>query len=121
MYTIDKFSPSHLALPILLKPFYNVIKYLIKGDKVYWYQYINFFIFLFVIIGSMIHNEIFIINKWGLNEKTKLFLNKEFTSENIDIERIDTEEYPELNPDYYLDLNDDKKTNEIEIESISNS
>ena len=93
MYIIDRFSPSHLALAILLKPFfkniYNIFKYMIKGEKVYWNQYANFFIFLLVIIGSMVHNEILIINKWGLNKKTKLFLNKEFNDESSDDEFID--------------------------------
>ena len=31
----------------------------------------------------MIHNEIFIINKWGLNEKTKLFLILQLIEEEI--------------------------------------
>ena len=36
----------------------------------------------------MIHNEIFIINKCGLNEKTQLYLNNEFKKENIDNKEI---------------------------------
>ena len=36
----------------------------------------------------MIHNEIFIINKCGLNEKTQLYLDNEFKKENIDNEEI---------------------------------
>ena len=36
----------------------------------------------------MIHNEIFIINKCGLNEKTLLHLDNEFKEENIDIENV---------------------------------
>ena len=36
----------------------------------------------------MIHNEIIIINKWALNEKTHLFLNNEFKKETIDNEQI---------------------------------
>jgi len=114
MYIVDRFSPSHLALAILLKPFakniYDIFEYLIKGENVYWYKYVNIFIFLFVIIGSMIHNEIFIINKWGLNKKTKLFLNKEFTSENSDIERFES--------DYDFELNEEKNDNENEIDLL---
>ena len=41
-----------------------------------------------VFIGAMIHNEIFIINKCGLNEKTQLYLNNEFKKENIDNKEI---------------------------------
>ena len=117
LYIIDKFSPSHIALAISLNPFclnlFYMFHYLIKGEVVYWYRFINFFIFLLVIIGSMIHNEIFIINKWGLNKKTKLYLNKEFNAESIDPEGIDS--------DTYLDSNEEKKENETEIELISNS
>ena len=31
----------------------------------------------------MIHNEIFIINKWGLNLKTKLYLDSKFEEESL--------------------------------------
>ena len=36
----------------------------------------------------MIHNEIFIINKCGLNEKTQLYLDNEFMKESTDNEKI---------------------------------
>ena len=36
----------------------------------------------------MIHNEIFIINKCGLNEKTQLYLDNEFRKESTDNEKI---------------------------------
>ena len=98
MYIIDKFSPSHLTLAISLMPFckniYNILKYMIKREAIFWYRYVNFVIFLLVIIGAMIHNEIVIINKWGLNKKTKLFLNEEFDAERSEsgniIESINT-------------------------------
>ena len=111
LYIIDKFSPSHLTLAISLEPFfintYIIIRNKKKGKDVDWNIYVNFVIFFILIIGSMIHNEIFIINKWGLNKKTKLFLNKEFTVESNDIGRFDTV--------YDNELNEEKNENEIDL------
>ena len=116
LYIIDKFSPSHLTLAIALEPFcintYIIIRNKKKGKDVDWNIYVNFVIFFILIIGSMIHNEIFIINKWGLNKKTKLFLNKESHEENVDIERILTSDD--------LDENEEKKENENYIELTNN-
>ena len=38
----------------------------------------------------MIHNEIFIINKYGLNTKTQLYLNNEFIDEKNNLEHMST-------------------------------
>ena len=92
MLIIDKFSPSHLALQILLESFaeeaYSIISSIINKNDIYWQSYVNLGIHLIVFIGTMIHNEIFIINKCGLNEKTQLYLNNEFKKENIDNKEI---------------------------------
>ena len=92
MLIIDKFSPSHLALPMTLSKFaietFNLINDYRLGYDVYWSRFINIGIHFLVFIGTMIHNEIFIINKCGLNEKTQLFLNMEFKKESIDNEDI---------------------------------
>ena len=102
MYIIDKFSPSHFTLAITLeaicKNVFDIIKNKMSDEEVDWDKYANCGIFFVLFIASMIHNEIFIINKCGLNEKTKFFLNKEFDEENI---RKNTEisliEYEEKN------------------------
>ena len=92
MLIIDKFSPSHLSLQIILESLseevYNLIDNAISGENTNWQSYVNLGILFIVFIGSMIHNEIFIINKCELNEKTKLFLNNEFRKESTDNEDI---------------------------------
>ena len=92
MLIIDKFSPSHLTLAITLESFseigYKIIRDNITKNYVSWGDYVNFGVYFILFIGTMIHNEIFIINKWELNKKTKLFLNNEFNIENKDIEDI---------------------------------
>ena len=92
MLIIDKFSPSHLALALSLENLadgtYSIIRDIKNGYDVYWVNYTNLGIFFIVFIGAMIHNEIFIINKCGLNEKTQLYLNNEFKKENIDNKEI---------------------------------
>ena len=92
MFIIHKFSPSHLTLAMILESFlnllYKVIRNHIEVKKIYWSDYVNIGLCLFLFIGSMIHNEIFIINKYGLNTKTQLYLNNEFKKENINNEKI---------------------------------
>ena len=85
MFIIHEFSPSHLTLAMTLKSFatlvYNIIKNNILKKNVYWSQYTSLGINLVLFIGSMIHNEIFIINCCELNKKTKLYLDNEFIGE----------------------------------------
>ena len=92
MMIIDKFSPSHLVLAFslekLAEDIYSIIKENSFGLIIHWTRYVNLGINLIVFIGTMIHNEIFIINKCGLNEKTQLYLNNEFKKENINNEKI---------------------------------
>ena len=66
----------------------RLIEDYIKGKGVYWYNYINFIIYVILFVGSMIHNEIFIINRCGFNTKTKLYLNKAFNEENTNIDNL---------------------------------
>ena len=85
MFIIYKFSPSHLTLAMILESFVNLLYYIIRNNikkkKVFWSDYVNFGLCLLLFIGSMIHNEIFITNKFGLNTKTQLYLNNEFNGE----------------------------------------
>ena len=95
MFIIHKFSPSHLTLAMILESFlnllYKVIRNHIEVKKVYWSDYVNIGLCLFLFIGSMIHNEIFIINKYGLNTKTQLYLNNEFIDEKKNLEHMSTD------------------------------
>lgn len=85
MFIIDKFSPSHLTLAMILESFahmgYKIISKTIKDLEIYWNQYANLGIYLILFIGSMIHNEILVINKCGLNAKIQISLNNEFNNE----------------------------------------
>lgn len=75
---IDRFSPSHLPLGFIIYSFfsniYKIIKNSLNHEENEWYLYTNFILYIILFIGAMIHNEIFIINKWGFNKNTKLFL-----------------------------------------------
>ena len=75
---IDRFSPSHLPLGFIIYSFcsniYKIIKNAIYNEENEWFLFTNFVLYIILFIGAMIHNEIFIINKWGFNKDTKLFL-----------------------------------------------
>ena len=93
---IDRFSPSHLPLGFIFHSFcyniYRIIKNSINGVENKWFYFTNFILYIILFIGAMIHNEIFIINKWGFNEKTKLFLNYQLKEENL-LNKEDDEDY----------------------------
>ena len=76
---IDRFSPSHLALGFIIYSFFynifHIIQHIRQNKENKWNIYIYFLFYIILFIGAMIHNEIFIINKWGFNLNTKLFLN----------------------------------------------
>ena len=87
MIIIDRFTPNHLPLAHILDAFgYNIsiiIRNAIKHEHIYWSYYTIIIVHIILFIAAMIHNEIFIINKCGLNEKTKLFLKLELIEEEI--------------------------------------
>ena len=107
MFIIYKFSPSHLTLAMIVKSFINTGYYIIinaiKDKNIYWSDYTNLGICIILFIGSMIHNEIFIINKYGLNTKTQLYLNNEFNNELTSIDDTSND----------LEDNESKDKNEI--------
>ena len=82
---IDKFSPSHLPLSFILYSFFDNIYFIIKNavnhNKNEYYLFINFVFYIILFIASMIHNEIIIINKCGLNTNTKMFLDIKLNEE----------------------------------------
>ena len=112
MFIIYKFSPSHLTLAMIFESFakfgYWLIRNNIKKKKVFWSDYVNFGMCLFLFIGSMIHNEIFIINKYGLNTKTQLYLNSEFKIELSNDDDINSND------------NDDESKDEKEMGYLAN-
>ena len=108
---IDRFSPSHLALGFIIYSFcyniFHIIQHIIQNKENKWNIYVYFLFYIILFIGAMIHNEIFIINKWGFNLNTKLFLNfkldeeikNSLIKENEDNEDEDTENIGEQNQD----------------------
>ena len=94
---IDRFSPCHLALSLILEDISYLIIYEVspfdnnenKNNAVdenkieVWEGFIRVFIYVILFIAAMIHNEIFIINKWGLGNNTKLFLDEKEKEEKI--------------------------------------
>ena len=75
---IDRFSPNHLALVHIVDSFGSTLSVIIQSaiDKkpILWINYAIFVVYVILFISAMIYNEIFIINRCGLSEKTKLFL-----------------------------------------------
>ena len=106
MLLIDKFSPSHLTLAFFLDALgYNIfhmIKNSIEKKNNDWSFYIIFVVYIILFVGAMIHNEVFIINKCGLNENTKLFLDYKFNREKLDNKNLIPED----------DNDDDENTGE---------
>ena len=84
----------------------DIIQFIIEHRNIDWTYYYMFFIYTILFIAAMIHNEIFIINKWGLSWKTKLFLNLQLIEEEINQYLIPRDE----NED------DDDENENIEIE-----
>ena len=88
-----------------IKTGYYIINNVIKDRNIFWNDCINLGIFIILFIGSMIHNEIFIINKFGLNTKTQLYLNNEFNNELSSVDDASND----------LEDNDLKDKNEITL------
>ena len=92
MFIIYKFSPSHFTLAMIMESFthmgYKIINSLVTKKTARWSQYTNIGIYVILFIGSMIHNEIFFINRCGLNKKTQLYLNSEVNDETNNLDDI---------------------------------
>ena len=88
---IDRFSPSHLALSLIFENLSYIIVTIILFKEEYkddlknnaFQISIRIILYFILFIAAMIHNEIFIINKWDLGSKTKLFLEQKQEEENI--------------------------------------
>ena len=86
---IDRFSPNHVPLAILIEQIVDFIISLIVtkniGDSnlINWDLYIRIFLYVILIIGVFIHNEIIIINICGLASDTKYFLDLKLKNEKL--------------------------------------
>ena len=112
MIIIDKFSPSHLPLAYIFESFgitiYKLIRDAVRGDKFSWNYCAQLPLYIILFIGAMIHNEIFIINKWELNLKTKLYLDAKFKEENLNSGIILEDNEEEENSNQKEDENDEE-------------
>ena len=77
---IDRFSPNHTPLAIIGDEVISFIFQISLGEKesiflqMKDYKYIRIILYLFSLIGVIIHNEIVVINICGLASDTKYFL-----------------------------------------------
>ena len=119
LIVIDRFSPSHLPFGFIISSFgynlYTIIKNSINNNKTKWYNYSYLPLYIILFISVMIHNEIFIINKWGFNENTKLFLNYKLDEEkSISIIKENGDDEDENS-----DKNEEQYENILPIEDLS--
>ena len=86
---IDRFSPNHIPLAILIKQIVDFIISLIltynnnDSSSFNWDLYIRIFLYAILIIGVLIHNEIIVINICGLASDTKYFLDLKLKNEEL--------------------------------------
>ena len=83
---IDKFSPSHYSISIILESFGTLIRLWITEPEKTDLPVLRMFIYFILIFASFIHTELIVINYCDLQKNTKLFLDEIEKSEfkNID-------------------------------------
>ena len=95
MNVIYIFNASHISFLVAIVIFDNTIRQFFKNDNIYnfkevkgiMYFSVDIIALILIIFGSLIFNEMIIINAFGLNEKTKpglLFLEKIEKFDNLD-------------------------------------
>ena len=86
---IDRFSPNHIPFAIIYNQIISFIISLIivgniDGSNLLGYDlYIRIFLYIILIIGVLIHNEILVINICGLASDTKYFLDLKLKFEEL--------------------------------------
>jgi hypothetical protein len=86
---IDKFSPNYTPLAIVFRMLSNfIIEIIIKkkideSNLLGWDLYIRIFLYLILIIGILLHNQIIVINICGLGFDTKYFLDLKVENESL--------------------------------------
>ena len=86
---IDRFSPNHIPFAIIYNQIISFIISLIivrniDGSNLLGYDlYIRIFLYIILIIGVLIHNEILVINICGLASDTKYFLDLKVKNEEL--------------------------------------
>jgi hypothetical protein len=127
---IDRFSPSHLALSLILENVGYLISFTIdyggndEGSISTFEICIRIFIHFILFVTALFHNDIFIITKWGFGDNTKLFL-EEKQKEEMLLSNLETDK--DILKRYYTmiemeqNINHDNENNEqdnpVEIEN----
>ena len=83
---IDKFSPSHYAISNIFESTGTLIRLWITEEDSVQQPVIRLIIYVILIIGSVIHSEMVVLNFCSMQKNTKLFLE---IKEKIEIEAID--------------------------------
>ena len=83
---IDKFSPSHYAISNIFESTGTLIRLWITEPDSVQQPVIRLIIYVILIIGSVIHSEMVVLNFCSMQKNTKLFLE---IKEKIEIEAID--------------------------------
>ena len=83
---IDKFSPSHYAISNIFESTGTLIRLWITEKNSVQQPVIRLIIYVILIIGSVIHSEMVVLNFCSMQKNTKLFLE---IKEKIEIEAID--------------------------------
>jgi len=109
------FTPLHVGFCIVIIYIYNAIKNMISNDDFkneFFYCFFNVLCLIFIGLGTLIFNEMLIINYCGLNENTK--------SAQIEKERLESIELENISSDESEDNEDTKESfSQIVRESLS--
>ena len=111
---INKFSPNDYALSMMVENMIDkLFEYALKPETFtdnIFISIVQLIIFILLIIGICIHNEIIVINKWGLNEYTKENISKKGEIDLLEADTLRAESFDEI-------INDD---NEYKGEEMKN-
>ena len=81
----DRFSPNDLAITIIIEGITDKLDFLIfkfrEFENNLFISIYEIIIYFILVIGALIHNEILILNCWGLNEYTKKNINEKSTED----------------------------------------
>ena len=83
------FTPQHVGFCIVIIYLYNALKNMILTDDFqneFFYCLLHVICLLFIAFGTIVFNEMLIINYWGLNENTKSGIMKRERIESIELQ-----------------------------------
>ena len=129
---IDKFNAQYVSFIIIAKSFAGVLNHFIgpnkdldEKEKLVSEIILDIFSLIIILIGTLLYNEMIVINKWGLNKKTKnellLMGTKEMENINKFNEFNQEENNEENNEEYYEENNEEnnEKNNEEKIDEFT--